>query len=150
MKVFSLINSKYNRNMLSVHALIKEECFAPFSSLWQGLFTFTIIWLGDSKGKNNIYGRVERWYNKSSHHIASKNLPKLYGNCAFSQNFHSRKLGEITIFFAVPLLIFHEKKLENSGLMSNNTFRLSWRQLRHFIERKWEIHRRLTSKNFSN
>ena len=27
--------------------------------------------------------------------------PKLCGNCAFLQNFHTRKLGEITIFFAV-------------------------------------------------
>ena len=27
--------------------------------------------------------------------------PKLCGNCAFPQNFHTRKLGEITVFFAV-------------------------------------------------
>ena len=27
--------------------------------------------------------------------------PKLYGNRAFPQNFHTRKLGEITVFFAV-------------------------------------------------
>ena len=27
--------------------------------------------------------------------------PKLCGNCAFLQNFRTRKLGEITIFFAV-------------------------------------------------
>ena len=29
------------------------------------------------------------------------NRPKLCGNCAFAQNFHTRKLGEITVFFAV-------------------------------------------------
>ena len=29
--------------------------------------------------------------------------PKLYGNCAFWQNFHTMKLGEITVFYAVPL-----------------------------------------------
>ena len=27
--------------------------------------------------------------------------PKLYGTCAFQQNFHNRKLGEITAFNAV-------------------------------------------------
>ena len=27
--------------------------------------------------------------------------PKLCGNCAFAQNFHSRKLGEITVFLAL-------------------------------------------------
>ena len=27
--------------------------------------------------------------------------PKLSGNCAFSQNFHTRKSGEITVFYAV-------------------------------------------------
>ena len=27
--------------------------------------------------------------------------PKLYGNCAFPQNFHTRKLGKITVFYAV-------------------------------------------------
>ena len=29
------------------------------------------------------------------------NRPKLCGNCAFPQNFHTRKLGEITVFFSV-------------------------------------------------
>ena len=29
------------------------------------------------------------------------NHPKLSRNCAFPQNFHTRKLGEITVFFAV-------------------------------------------------
>ena len=28
---------------------------------------------------------------------------KLCGNCAFLQNFHTRKLGEIAVFFAVQL-----------------------------------------------
>ena len=33
--------------------------------------------------------------------------PKLCENCAFSQNFHSRKLGEITVFCTVSgLTIF--------------------------------------------
>ena len=29
------------------------------------------------------------------------NHPKLCGNCAFEQNFHTKKLGEITLFFVV-------------------------------------------------
>ena len=29
------------------------------------------------------------------------NRSKLCGNCAFPQNFHTRKSGEITVFFAV-------------------------------------------------
>ena len=29
------------------------------------------------------------------------NSPKLCGKCAFPQNFHTRKVGEITLFFAV-------------------------------------------------
>ena len=29
------------------------------------------------------------------------NRPKLYGNCAFPQNSHTRKLGENTVFYAV-------------------------------------------------
>ena len=32
-------------------------------------------------------------------HIAIR--PKLWGNCSFPQNFHTRKLVEITVFFAV-------------------------------------------------
>ena len=31
--------------------------------------------------------------------------PKLCGNCAFPQNFHTRKLGEITRFFAVVIIV---------------------------------------------
>ena len=34
------------------------------------------------------------------------NHPKLCGNCAFPQNFHASKSGEITVFYAVLILIF--------------------------------------------
>ena len=34
------------------------------------------------------------------------NRPKLYGNCAFPQNFHTKKLDEITVFYAVIVCIF--------------------------------------------
>ena len=30
--------------------------------------------------------------------------PKLCGNCAFPQNFHTRKLGKVTAFYAVRAL----------------------------------------------
>ena len=31
-------------------------------------------------------------------------LPKLCGNCTFPQNFHTRKLGEITALYVVDLV----------------------------------------------
>ena len=30
---------------------------------------------------------------------------KLYGNCTFPQNFHTRKLGEITVIYAVNAIL---------------------------------------------
>ena len=48
------------------------------------------------------------WYGnfveRHSFRIVS-NHPKLCGNCAFPQNFHTRKLGEITVLYAVPVQI---------------------------------------------
>ena len=38
---------------------------------------------------------------KNKSHTLRKICPKLCGNCAFPQNFHTRKLGEITAFYAV-------------------------------------------------
>ena len=40
--------------------------------------------------------------------------PKLCGNCAFLQNFRTRKLGEITVFYAVKL----EQRLYSSRTLS--------------------------------
>ena len=40
--------------------------------------------------------------------------PKLCGNCAFPQNFHTRKLGEITVFYAMICFTrvdYHEQNL---------------------------------------
>ena len=31
------------------------------------------------------------------------NRPKLWGNCAFPENFHTMELGEITVFYVVYL-----------------------------------------------
>ena len=38
------------------------------------------------------------------------NLPKLCLNCAFLQNFYTKKLGEITVFWAVDLLYRYLKE----------------------------------------
>ena len=42
---------------------------------------------------------------RHSFHIVSgeSDHPKLCGNCAFPQNFRTRKLGEITVFYAVVI-----------------------------------------------
>ena len=32
-------------------------------------------------------------------------LPKLRGNCAFPKNFHTRQLGEITVFYSMYSLL---------------------------------------------
>ena len=37
--------------------------------------------------------------------IVSVLRPKLCGSCAFSQNFHTRKLGETSVFYAVPCIL---------------------------------------------
>ena len=41
--------------------------------------------------------------------IDSYTRPKLCGNCTFPQNFHTMKLGEITVFYAVIHDIFKQK-----------------------------------------
>ena len=38
---------------------------------------------------------------KSSFHIVLCESREIMRNCAFPQNFHTRKLGEITLFYAV-------------------------------------------------
>ena len=41
--------------------------------------------------------------------LVSKFFPDLIGrNCAFPQNFHTRKLGEITVFYAVGGALFNK------------------------------------------
>ena len=47
-----------------------------------------------------IYVYIHRYLKKEIQSIAAI-LPKLFGNCAFPQNFHIRKLAEITVFYAV-------------------------------------------------
>ena len=39
--------------------------------------------------------------------------PKLCGNCAFSQNVYTRKLGEITVFYTVFLVGYATVRMEN-------------------------------------
>ena len=42
-------------------------------------------------------------------HTSGRKIPKLCGNCAFPQIFHTMKLGEISVFFAV--LVFDSLNL---------------------------------------
>ena len=47
------------------------------------------------------------------HFLISPNFPnrsKLRGNCSFPQNFHTRKLDEITVFFVVLIVDLWSKK----------------------------------------
>ena len=46
---------------------------------------------------------VLRHINNSSYCVNTVNHPKLGGNSAFSQNFHTRKLGDITVFDTVSV-----------------------------------------------
>ena len=57
------------------------------------------------------------------------NPPKLCGNCAFPQNFHTRKLGEITPFFAVFIIVFLSDSLLSSWRLKTILFALSTRSL---------------------
>ena len=40
---------------------------------------------------------------------------KLWGNCSFPQNFHTSKLGEITVFFAVAIFENADNDLNNEA-----------------------------------
>ena len=40
--------------------------------------------------------------------------PNLCGNCAFLQNFHTRKLGEILVFYAMQVVC--DKKVSKSAI----------------------------------
>ena len=44
-----------------------------------------------------------KFYGKAQFPHSFGDSPKLCGNCAFTQNFHNRKLGEITVFYEVPV-----------------------------------------------
>ena len=72
-----------------------------------------------------------------------RDRPKLCGNCAFPQNFHTKKLGEITVFYAVcvELINFyspgnHQKTYGfpmNLGVLQVNWFI----QIRLILEKKF-------------
>ena len=51
---------------------------------------------------------------RHSFRIVYGNRPKLSGNCAFPQNFHTMKLGEILVFYAVILDVAYRLHLENA------------------------------------
>ena len=37
--------------------------------------------------------------------------PKLCGNCAYPQNFHTKKLGEIAVFYALVFTVLVNRKV---------------------------------------
>ena len=49
------------------------------------------------------------------------NRPKVCGNCAFPQNFHTMKLSEITVFYAVDITKIPKKSLRNCPFFSDST-----------------------------
>ena len=67
--------------------------------------------------------------------------PKLCGNCAFPQNIHARKLGEITVFFAVlvRMSLFY-KKLFSLNVKTNflNRMKLFYKKGFNQIEKLFQ------------
>ena len=63
----------------------------------------------------NLYAGGPQKIHQSYHQA---NRPELCGNCAFTQNFHNRKSGEITVFFAA--CNYGNKR--NEPLTSRNDF----------------------------
>ena len=53
--------------------------------------------------KFNLMYWCENFVKRQSFRIVSDESPELCGYCAFPQNFHTRKFGEITVFFAVHI-----------------------------------------------
>ena len=54
--------------------------------------------------------RLIGFYGKISKKFRMSHL-KLCGNCAFPQNFHTREVGEITVFFTVRNFLIFRMKL---------------------------------------
>ena len=49
-------------------------------------------------------------------------MEKLWGNCAFPQNFHTRKLGEITVFYAVDIAVFESISYTKIQILSSEVY----------------------------
>ena len=54
--------------------------------------------------------------------VKYRNRPKLCGNCVISQNFHTRKLGEFTVFYAV--INFQKLKIKLGTELQKNFIKL--------------------------
>ena len=67
--------------------------------------------------------------------------PELCGNCSFPQNFHTRKLGEIAVFFAVTISFYHV-------LMGLFAFQIGSAQCLWFSRNFWSRYFRLTALDF--
>ena len=68
------------------------------------ILTIIVYFVDTHTAKNTVISPnflVWKFYGKAKFRIVLPYLPKLGGNCAFSQNFHTTKLGKITVFFTV-------------------------------------------------
>ena len=68
------------------------------------ILTIIVYFVDTHTAKNTVISPnflVWKFYGKAKFRIVLPYLPKLGGNCAFSQNFHTTKLGKIAVFFTV-------------------------------------------------
>ena len=88
-------------SFIAVHINLSTE----YSFYYAFYYTFTIqyiyiyiyyIYIQISENFIVNFGRITEF---------RENHRKLYGNCTFPQIFHTRKLGEITVFYAVQARI---------------------------------------------
>ena len=70
-----------------------------------------------------MFARFFTQFFKKIHCVKCRNFgeirPKLCGNCALPQNFHTRKLGEITVFYAL-IVIVHDQNIRNNKAITTN------------------------------
>ena len=71
-----------------IDSFVKLHAFTLKQDLWKRYYIYS-----DGKILNDVLLYPEG--------ISEKNRSKLYGNCACLQNFHTTKLGEITVFYAL-------------------------------------------------
>ena len=60
---------------------------------------------------------------RHSFRVVSGESPETKRNCALPQNFHTRKLGEITLFYAVIVTINRNRSFINNNTCGSNNGR---------------------------
>ena len=73
-----------------------------------GLFFVLLFVLLFFTAKNTVISPDFTWF-----------CPKLWGNCAFTQNFHTRESSEITVFSSIFLVVSSSFMITNPDLLSN-------------------------------